>query len=204
MARRTFQMIDVVEILQHWHAGRPKLVVSASLGVDPKTVRKYVAPAEAAGTRPGDGRVLDRVGWAALVAEWFPELTDARARSSTWPVLEARRDLIAKMLETNTLATVHQRLRDEQDLQVSVTSLRRYVWRAFPERCQPDPKVLRPLVPAGQEALCGVPHNARFSSGRVGRGHSYSYENRGNMRRWSWAGRRVRGPGGTGGLIESA
>ena len=36
-------MIDVVEILQHWHAGRPKLVLSASLGVDPKTVRKYVA-----------------------------------------------------------------------------------------------------------------------------------------------------------------
>ena len=40
-------MIDVIEILQHWHAGRPKTVVAASLGVDPKTVRKYVAPAEA-------------------------------------------------------------------------------------------------------------------------------------------------------------
>ena len=87
-----------------------------------------------------------------MVAEWFPELTDARAGSSTWPVLEARRDLIAKMLETNTLATVHQRMRDEHDLQVSVTSLRRYIWRAFPERCWPDPTVLRPLVPAGQEA----------------------------------------------------
>jgi hypothetical protein len=36
-------MIDVVEILQHWHAGRPKLVLSASLGVDPKTV--WSAPA---------------------------------------------------------------------------------------------------------------------------------------------------------------
>ncbi len=32
-------MIDVIEILQHWHAGRPKTVVAASLGVDPKTVR---------------------------------------------------------------------------------------------------------------------------------------------------------------------
>ncbi len=109
-------MIDVVEILQHWHAGRPKLVLSASLGVDPKTVRKYVAPAEAEGIRPGDGLVLDRAGWAAKVAVWFPELTDSRARSSTWPALEARRDLISKMLETNTLATVHQRLRDEHDL----------------------------------------------------------------------------------------
>ena len=82
-------MIDVVEILQHWHAGRPKLVLSASLGVDAKTVRKYVAPAEAEGIRPGDGLVLDRAGWAAKVAVWFPELVDARARSTTWPLLEA-------------------------------------------------------------------------------------------------------------------
>jgi hypothetical protein len=96
MARRAFQMIDVVEILQHWHAGRPKLVLSASLGVDPKTVRKYVAPAEAEGIRPGDGLVLDRAGWAAKVAVWFPELTDSRARSSTWPALEARRDRSAR------------------------------------------------------------------------------------------------------------
>jgi hypothetical protein len=81
-------MIDVVEILQHWYAGRSKLVLSASLGVDVKTVRKYVAPAEAVGITPGDGLVLDRAGWAARVAEWFPELSDARARSSTWPALE--------------------------------------------------------------------------------------------------------------------
>lgn len=105
-------MIDVVEILQHWHAGRPKLVLSASLGVDPKTVRKYVAPAEAEGIVPGDGLMLDRAGWAARVAVWFPELTDARARSATWPVLEGRRKLIESMLATNTVATVHQRLRD--------------------------------------------------------------------------------------------
>jgi len=46
-------MIDVVEILQHWHAGRPKAEVAASVGVDRGTVRKYVAPAEAAGLVPG-------------------------------------------------------------------------------------------------------------------------------------------------------
>lgn len=145
-------MIDVVEILQHWHAGRPKLLLSASLGVDPKTVRKYVAPAEAEGIRPGDGLVLDRAGWAAKVAVWFPQLSDARARSLTWPVLEAKRELIAVMLETNTLATVHQRLRDEHDLAVSVTSLRRYVWQAFPDRHTPQPTPPRPPVPAGAEA----------------------------------------------------
>lgn len=78
MARRTFEVINVVQILQHWHAGRPKVLLSASLGVDPQTVRKYVAPAEAERIRPGDGLVLDRAGWAAKIAGWFPQLTDAR------------------------------------------------------------------------------------------------------------------------------
>jgi hypothetical protein len=40
MARRTFDVIDVVEILQHWHAGRPKAVIAESLRVDRRTVRK--------------------------------------------------------------------------------------------------------------------------------------------------------------------
>jgi len=34
MARRTFDVIDVVEILQDWHAGRSKTDVAASVGVD--------------------------------------------------------------------------------------------------------------------------------------------------------------------------
>ena len=124
-------MIDVVEVLQHWHAGRPKTVVAASLGVDVKTIRKYVAAAEAEGIRPGDGLVSDRAGWAARVAGWFPELVDAQARSRTWPELEGRRELITKMMETNTLATVHQRLRDEHGVAASESSLRRYVGQAF-------------------------------------------------------------------------
>jgi hypothetical protein len=54
-------VVDVVEVLQHWHAGRPKAVVAESLGLDVKTVRKYVAPAEAAGMAPG-GPPLGRAG----------------------------------------------------------------------------------------------------------------------------------------------
>jgi hypothetical protein len=136
-----------------------------------KTVHKYVAPAEAAGIAPGDGLVLDRAGWAARVAEWFPELSDARARSVTWPVLEARRELIESMLATNTLATVHQRLRDEHDVRVSVTSLRRYVWRAFPDRDGgPDPTVLRlEEPPAGQEAQIDYGHLGRWLDPLAGR-----------------------------------
>ena len=107
MARRTFDVIDVVEVLQHWHAGRPKLVIAQSLGLDVKTVRKYVAPAEAAGMVPG-GPPLDRAAWAVLGRGWFPGLVDARARSLTYPRIAPYRDLMAEMLETNTVTTVHQ------------------------------------------------------------------------------------------------
>lgn len=144
-------MIDVVEILQHWHAGRPKSVVASSVGVDAKTVRKYIAPAEAAGMTPG-GEPLSRAEWAERVRGWFPELVDARARSLTFPAIDAHRGLIAEMLKSNTVATVHQRLRDETGLAVSATSFRRYVWSQFPEAADPSKvTVMRPEVPAGEE-----------------------------------------------------
>lgn len=145
-------MIDVVEILQHWYAGRPKTVVAASLGLDAKTVRKYVAPAEAAGLVPG-GRPLGRAEWAELVRGWFPGLLDARARSLTFPVIDPYRTRIEDMLKTNTVTTVHQRLHDEDGLQVGVTSFRRYVWREFPEHTdRARVTVLRPDVDPGEEA----------------------------------------------------
>jgi hypothetical protein len=53
VARRTIRVIDIVELYQHWHAGRRIGELSSSLGVDPKTIRKYSAPALAAGIVPG-------------------------------------------------------------------------------------------------------------------------------------------------------
>ena len=61
----------------HWYAGRPKNEMAQSLGVDRKTLRKYIAPAEAAGIRPG-GPARSEQEWAELVRGWFPQLADAR------------------------------------------------------------------------------------------------------------------------------
>src|SRR5713226_2873203 len=137
MARRQFEVIDVVEVLQHWHAGRPKSVVASSVGIDPKTVRKYVGAAEGAGLAPG-GPPLGRLEWAGLVRGWFPELVDARVRSLTWPTIEAHRARIDEMLKSNTVTTVHQRLRDEHGLAVGISSFRRYVDAEFPDESSRD------------------------------------------------------------------
>jgi hypothetical protein len=88
MARRTFDVIDVTEILMHWHAGRSKNEMAASLGVDRKTLQKYIAPAEAAGIVQG-GPAKSEQEWAELVRGWFPQLADYRTAFHRW-----RRDML--------------------------------------------------------------------------------------------------------------
>jgi len=90
-------VIDVVEILQHWYAGRSNTDVAASVGVDRGTVRKYVAPAESEGLEPG-GPPISRVEWLERVERWFPELVDARIRSLTYPEINGHRERIKDWL----------------------------------------------------------------------------------------------------------
>ena len=52
MARRLFHVIDITEILVHWDAGRSQSEWLAAR-LDGKTMRKYLAPAVAAGMAPG-------------------------------------------------------------------------------------------------------------------------------------------------------
>ena len=47
-------MVDLIEIYVHWYAGRSQVQIAQSLGVDRKTVRKYLAPVAAAGLTAGD------------------------------------------------------------------------------------------------------------------------------------------------------
>jgi len=97
MARRTFEVIDIMEILIHWHAGRSKNKIAASLGVDRKTTRKYVAPAEAAGLVPGRPAPAE-ADWTGRVRGWFPELADTRLRQVTSPAIGAHHGFIAAQL----------------------------------------------------------------------------------------------------------
>jgi len=134
MARRTLDVIHVIEILTHWYAGRSQNELATSLGVDRKTLRKYTAPAVAAGITPG-GPPMDEQDWRRLAAGWFPQLTDYRLRQVSWPSIEPHRDYIAAQLGAAvTVATIHQRLRDEHGLTASVASVRRWVRPPCPSR----------------------------------------------------------------------
>ena len=136
MARRTFDVIDVTEILVHWHAGRSLNEMSQSLGVDRKTIRKYIAPGVAAGIVPG-GPARSEEEWQELVREWFPELSDARLRQVTWPAIAEHHEYITGQMKAGVrMSTIHQRLRDERGLAASVASFRRYVAANIPEEAR--------------------------------------------------------------------
>ncbi len=145
-------MIDVVELLQHWHAGRRIGELSSSLGVDPKTIRKYTRPALDAGISPG-GPALAPAEWATLVEGWFPGLVDRTLRRTSWPDIEAHHERIKGWLGEVTVATIHQRLRDDHGLGASQSSLRRYIAARFDEEVVRDAvRVLRETPPPGDEA----------------------------------------------------
>ena len=134
MARRTFDVIDLTELYTHWWAGRSQVAIADSLWLDRKTVRKYLAPAVAAGIVPGGPPVMTEVDWRERIAVWFPELGDARLRAVTWPAIGVHRDYVMAQLKDGvTQATIHQRLRDEKGLDASVASFRRWVAANLPE-----------------------------------------------------------------------
>jgi transposase len=135
MARRTFNVVDVTEVLVHWYAGRSNSEIAASLGLDRKTVRKYLAPALAAGMAPG-GPPMAVADWAKLLRRWFPELADTSLRQTTWPQIAKHHDYIKSMLGVVRMSTIWQRLRDEHGLECSVASFRRYVRANLPEEAR--------------------------------------------------------------------
>jgi transposase len=163
MVRRTFDVVDIIEILVHWHAGRNNSEIAQSLNVDRKTARKYIAVAEAAGMAPG-GPPLSEAEWDAKVRAWFPELADTRLRQVTWPAIEPHYEFIREQLKAGvTVTTIHQRLRDEHGVAVSIASFRRYVAANVPEETRRSQvKVLRPW-PAEPGA------EAQIDYGRLGR-----------------------------------
>ena len=124
-------MADVVEVLEHWAAGRPLRAIAESLGLDRHTVRKYVTPAREAGFEPGTGPPPE--GWAAFVARMCPQLGKARRNGAAWDELAARHEEIAERLKVNRPSTVWQRMHDEAGLQASLPSFRRYALTHFPE-----------------------------------------------------------------------
>jgi hypothetical protein len=65
LARRTFNAVDVTEVLVHWHVGRSQSEIATSLGLDRKTVKKPCRR-QAEGVR----QIGWRGAWRFLAPPW--------------------------------------------------------------------------------------------------------------------------------------
>ena len=71
MGRRTFDVVDLVELFTHWEAGRSQSQIADILNLDRKTIRKYTALLAELGLEPG-GPPGGRAGVVGRIAQWFP------------------------------------------------------------------------------------------------------------------------------------
>jgi len=145
---------DFVEMFRHWNAGRSQVQIHQALDIDRKTIRKYLAPALAEGLQPAPDEPFDEEVWRARIQRWFPELVDPAARALTWPQIAAHHQWITDQLKVPvTVATIAQRLRDEHRVEVSESTVRRYIATTFTEqRLEELVTVPRGAVEPGSEA----------------------------------------------------
>ena len=147
-------MTDFVEMFRHWNAGRSQVQIYEALHIDRKTIRKYLAPALAEGLQPSPEDAFDEELWRTRIGRWFPELIDPAVRALTWGQIAEHRQWIGEQLKVPvTVATIAQRLRDDHGVDVSESTVRRYVAATFSEqRLEERVTVSRGSVEPGSEA----------------------------------------------------
>jgi hypothetical protein len=151
MARRTFKVRDIDEILSYWHTTGSIQKTAQSLGVNRKTVRKYVSTAKARGYTPGSPP--PEQGWRTFVREVMPRAAGYTQPSEAMKRIAGFHQQIVEGLGQTTAATVWQRLKDEQGLGVSLTSFYRYVHQHLSlEKASQGITVRREEPPAGDVA----------------------------------------------------
>ncbi len=115
-------MIEITEVLRQWLSGARRKQIARRLGLDPKTVRRYLRTAERNGLRPG----LDA---SALTAERLGAIltalrgTAARTYGDTWQRCVEHRDFIATQLRAGVRLSKVRRLRVRQGVVLAPATL---------------------------------------------------------------------------------
>jgi transposase len=133
-------VVDVLEVLVQWQAGRSVKQIARSTGMARNTVKRYLARVTGAGLRRAPA--LARAELQAVIARACPELV---CRPSTTGYAEELRGVRAEIvdgLRESTMATVWQRLHDAGRVRCSVITFRRFVRRELRE-VDPDAVVVR-------------------------------------------------------------
>ena len=126
MAYREVGMLEVKEVLRLWLGGAAKKRIARQLGLDPKTVRRYVEVAEANGLERGvgaPGLTDERLGVILLALR--PE--GGRPKGDAWGLAAEHRELIRKLLDKRVRLSKIRRLLVRKGTAIPYPTLHRFV-----------------------------------------------------------------------------
>jgi transposase len=120
---REVTMIELKEVLRLWGKGFPKKRVAAQLGLDPKTVRRYLKAATAAGLRADGDPIRDEQVRDVLLA-LHP--AGGRPRGDGWTVCAEQREAIRRWLDGGVRLTKIRKLLARQGVRIAYPTLHRF------------------------------------------------------------------------------
>ncbi|MGH7332675.1 MAG: hypothetical protein ACREKS_08000 [Candidatus Rokuibacteriota bacterium] len=125
MAYREVTMLEVKEILRLWLGGTARKRIAAQLGLNVKTVRRYIAAAEASGvSREAGPEALEDDRLAAVVSRIQPQV--GRPHGEGWAECAVHRPFIERFLRRGVRLSKLRKLLRRHGVQVSYAALRRF------------------------------------------------------------------------------
>jgi transposase len=125
MAYREVTMIEITEVLRQWLAGAGHRQIARRLGLDPKTVRRYLRAAERCGLAVGmDAAALSEGQVTAVVTALRPGAE--RPYGPGWQTCEAQRSFIEERLRAGVRLSKIRRLLQRQGVQLPRATLYRF------------------------------------------------------------------------------
>ena len=130
MAYREVTMLEVKEVLRLWLAGVRKKRIAAQLGLNVKTVRRYLRAAQAHGlTIAASADQLDDGLLAAVVSTVQPGT--GRPHGDGWAACVAHRDVIERFVRADVRLSKIRTLLRRQGVVISYPTLRRFALEAL-------------------------------------------------------------------------
>jgi transposase len=125
VAYREVGMLEIKEVLLQWLAGTPKKQIARRLGVDPKTVRRYIVAAEATGLSVGlSPPGLTEEHLTAVLVALRAHLE--RPRGESWDLCVAHRERIERLLDKGLRLTKARKLLHRQGIEIPYSTLHRF------------------------------------------------------------------------------
>jgi hypothetical protein len=120
---REVTMVEITEVLRLWRDGLPKKRIAARLGLDPKTVRRYLTTAEAVGLRRDGGAITE-----AQVRDVLLALHPAggRPRGDGWARCREQQATIQLWLQQDIRLTKIRKLLARQGVVITYATLHRF------------------------------------------------------------------------------